>query len=664
MKAIFFLLWGMVACATLPLHAEQNPYPVWMPEPLPTNRPITQIISYKGILVLGTDHGVHVRTETGWKKTFHHQVWKRLWIQNDRLYLIGNRYTAGYSRALLQLYSSHDAMTWKLIKDDVHEQIVVDEAGGTVSTHFQTGYDPYPVWRIDSLEHKTRFEDDRFKSIESIFVHERTGRFYVATNRHILRKKEGQPTFEDVNHLFSLTGKSNRVSWHSYGLTVFASINSHHLWQSLDGGESWKRIDLYDDMLSKGLFGIHSIWGVNDTYLILRINTHYMLYNYHNGSFRPFRLPEGYRFNAIATHNNTLFVSCAYRREKGFATLNRVANKEDKPELSLLLKIPLDDTGCDNLMRMPETLWTGLEATQGVILARDSVWITDGYRLRELRSNVTVKGVYSNKRLMHLKKGSLGHFHFRRHLSKNEGGGITTDLWRSRRGAVGFGRIPLTEAIPTRAIYDDSLNLGYGTSSYAVWRWHLGNGKTHRTRPSDVPFEGKIRHIRIDRTSQLFVLTEKGLYRSIDGGFETIPLPFLPPDHGWHLLDVEVTQNRIYLVCNDRLYTTRKDQVVWKEIMVPFCSTESRIPVRLLAAEDDVLALQNRENGQLLIMQPETGRILPLAMSYNNGMIRKAHVNHDTLLIETTGLPMQLPPGESRVTPPVLYQYRFTFKPL
>lgn len=666
MKVLFWvilLLGGSIATSQADMN---DPVSLYLKvEDLPTERPITHILSAKGKLVIGSEDGLFVQgKDKSWKRAlpFPHIVMELkqsgdmivVLIEKSRRDMFSDRWWFG----------SQDGKTWKTFGKVTSRPLLAYDNKHHITYKANKGiYYKSSLHAFESGQSRL-LGDKRLARIHALTVHPSTGYLLVGTYKELYLSKDQGRSFTPLNQKLGIASIKAGHIYHLFANAhyMIIQLDSYRIFMSADSGESWKELTKNIPLkIPKGSWHLHQIVAFDGSRMIVRKNSDYIIMDLANDTFSRIHLPRYYYYDAFAFHGNDLYAATKPVSNKIIEMMEKETSRKVKAPL---LKFSL----------MPEPLCRLLSGNQKLvklvahvnslpIVDNDSLYMLD----KQFIWNKTAQKKLLNTQFQgwDFARGSKGHWYLKNGKVQNPSGTFDHHiLIRSKDKGRTWQDTGTRTAQPTKAVYDDSLNVFYTNYRHTVIRTDWKNNQSTQHRFTDE--EGIITRLLVDEDSRLWVTTKRGLFVSVPEGFRRIPLPFMRNKH-LPITGFGLMPHHMIINYNGRIYISRVDKETWKSYRITDpCTDKKELDVRLVGSSDKLLVLQEQQYGHIWVFDPKTGEKERFYFPRENGIIRKVHIRaNQQLLIETTGVPI-MPNGDEiankRKRPAPLLSYTIHLK--
>jgi len=617
-------------------------------EDLPTTRPVTSLLSFRGKLLLGSDDGLFIQQkDKEWKRALPipHSVMS-LTESGGMVYVRINKSKSKF-RADIWYYKSHDGITFEpvykpvLTPDIAFDSIRNIEYRATKDIDYKSAL--FSSTEGNPLKHH---DDKKLARINSLAVQSRSGHLLVGTHQELFISKNQGESFTPLNAILGVPafkgGHVYKLLVNNYYMVV--EVDGNRIFASADSGNSWKELSKEKPLTTpKGQWSLQQICTLNGFRLVVRKNSDYFVMDLANDTFSQVHLPRYYQYAAFTIHDDMFYAASKPLFEQLMSNMAGRDRKRKAPLLRLSLKpIPACRLLAGN--QKPVTLLG--HVNNRPLVDNDSIYINKDNYLWNMVSNKKL----SDKRISGkvLKKGSKEHWYIKNATMQNVSDKkfTTYTLIHSKDKGRSWQNTATMIGQPSNAIYDDSLQV-----FYSHYRWTLLRGDwkhNHTTQHRFTHEEGEITQLHVDTHSRLWVMTTQGLFVSTLHGFERITLPFKIkqlPITGFALLEHHIVINydgRIYISPID------KDERKWElyTLCDELCNDDAEMAFRLVGSSKQLLVFQEQTYGHIWLLNPDTDEKQRVYFPRENGVIRKIQIrSNKQLLVETTGVPI-IPNGD------------------
>ncbi len=648
MKKLFWVILLLGGSITnLLAETQKDPISLYLKvEDLPTKKPITHLLSFNGLLMVGNEDGLFVQNnDKSWKAAirFPHRVVQLQQSDNRVWVLIEKSKRDIFSDQWW--FSSKDGHIWEQIGKPTSRPALAHDSKHHIiyrankDIKYQSALFAFTAGRSRLLG------DSRLARINALAVQPSSGYLLVGTHRELYLSKNQGRSFMPLNQKLGIETIRAGHIYHLFANEhyIAVQVDSHRIFLSSDSGDNWKELTQSAPLTTpKGAWHLHQIMALEDSQMVVRKNNQYIVMNLADVTFRHIHLPRYYRYKAFNIHGDDLYITTAPLAD---GILSNLGQKNTLPKVAPLLKLSLK----------PEPLCRLLSGNQKpekrIIVPKNSKLIVDNDSLYILGNNHIWDGI-SQKKPMGVKLrgwnfsiGSKGHWYLNNGAMPNSKGKFTAyHLLRSKDKGKSWQNTGLNVGKLGKFAHDDSLEVIYSHYLHRVSRTGWRNNHTTQHRFMDE--EGVITQLQVDADSRLWVTTTNGLSVSEYGGFNCIILPFKThpdlPITGFGLM-----KHHMVINYDGRIYIARKDIKEWKAYPIADpCKENKMLDVRLVGNSDKLLVLQEQQYGHIWVYDPKTGDKERFYFPRDNGVVRKAHIlDNQQLLVETTGVPI-IPNGD------------------
>ncbi|TSE04388.1 hypothetical protein [Aquimarina algiphila] len=606
----------------------------------PDDRPLVgvQTIGNSGDLVVGTDEAVYFYSDHHYIKTLHHMVWE-MFKAGDYIYAVINPYHRKSMYANRVVYRTKDGRNWQRISGKGGTRatlFAVDTKHDVLYGATQTGNYHSTLYKKElQTGVATALGDKRLHRIDGIGWFQ--GALYVVCDSGKLYMSQDQgKSFVNITHKLdgNLKGRIRILANEHY---LLISVAAHYLHQF--DGKKWREIAVSatkHDNLSMVM--IRSLDG--HRLIFAKGLRHHFIMDLRTRKKQQVFLPEVYHYRNFVPLGEDLYVTAHLPEDSVLSDVSGTKQAHEQQEkASQLLKVRLTPEPICNQLFGAQTLVRAHLPVRGIVIDSGQVIVNTGKELLDIN---TYQPVNNNR--FHIanrfKKGAVKGIWYIRMIPETSGSPKDHHYlrWSSDRGKR-WTRIANTSQEGVHAVIDDSLCVAYSLGFNNIWRTSIKPQEDYNS--AQEVFEGSLESLVVDKTSRVWVQGSEGVFVSKSaGGWWKCPQPFRNNDkiaiRGFALLDKHMA-----VTYRDQLYLSENNTVNWKPFPIIDPCRKQQVAVRIIGNNKSHIILKDRLCGQLWIVDVLTGAVQHCRIPKTNGVAYKAHLSGNTLLVETTGTPIQ-----------------------
>lgn len=606
---------------------------------LPTDRSVSHQISFKNMLIVGTDEAIWTKVDaySNWQKTLPYMVWNSgFFIEGDYVYVTINTFNRKAKRVLPQLYRSDDGMVWELVLEQAPELITVAPKTNDIFLGSKFSYYSAAISSGKLFGKMSGLPDNRILyDLHDIQAHKQS--LFVSGVQGVGRSTDGGKTFKHINHLFGgAIGKVPIIRFLSNDDRIVVEINSNRLFVSDNAGESWIELTrAIPELRSKRGYSLNRMYALDGlSRMIVSHNSTYYLLDLKNHSIRELGLPTFYEYTSFSILEDGIYVSALHPKSKQVTTPGSEERDYSKEaSLSPLLKLSLTPASMCDAIYGTHTPKLASDLVREFVVSGDTIYINTGKAIRNSDTDSILMD--SLDHAMSFTKGHKGYWYMQNSVKEYEKGQRV--LLRTKDSGKKWNTILTDFTIPKTSVYDDSLNYAYHTFKHSVIRRDLRDGSMDQQSLGGL--DNEILKLQIDASSRLWALSKKGLFISTIQGFWESPLPSF--QHQIPLSGFALHRGKMIIGNDQELFISRTDTLSWKPLIFDTKCKNAK-SMRLLASSKELLVLQDIHSGHIWLWNIVTDfkqRLIYSIAKY--GIIEHVGMTPTRILVRSSGIPFK-----------------------
>ncbi len=643
-SGIIIMLGELMAASTAPSPALVKETPKssnYVVMDRPDDRPVIGIVPIRqsGDLVVGTDEAVYLYTDHHYIKTLPHMLWEQMFKAGEFVYAVVNPYHRKAMHANRVLYRTKNGKDWERISGKAGTRstlFAVDANNDVIYGANKTGDYHSSLYKHDMRTGAiTPLGDDRLRRIKAIGWFK--GSLYVVCNRKKLYVSHDQgKTFTDITSKLdgNVHGRVRIITNDNY---LLISAQAHYLHQF--DGKQWKEIAV--SAVKHDNLSMYMIRYLEGHRLVFSIGLRrYFIMDLRTSKRQEIYLLKVYRYPTFTLLGNDLIVTAHLPKDGIISNISGTKQAHEQQEKAAqLLKVRLSPEPLCKQLLGTQKLIRNHPAVRGIVIDSGQVIVNTGKELLDIH---TYKPVNNNRFDIanRFKKGAVKGNWFIRMIPETSGDAkehhyLRTSTDRGRSWQITGN----TFQEGFNSVIDDSLRVVYTLGFNNIWRSSIKLNDAYSAEQE--VFEGTLESLVVDKTSRVWLQGSEGLFVSkSSGGWWNCPTPFRNNDkiavRGFALLNKHMA-----VTYRDQLYVSQNSTVDWKPYPIIDPCSKQEVTVRIMGNNKSHIILKDRTYGHLWILNVATGSVQHCRIPKTNGVAYKAHLSENTLLVETTGTPLQ-----------------------